>query len=35
LRYTALAAATLHAPQTYVDAVLRMRPVPAPAGVHK
>jgi multicomponent K+:H+ antiporter subunit D len=34
LRLTATAAAMLHAPQVYIDAVLGMRPVPAPAGAH-
>jgi multicomponent K+:H+ antiporter subunit D len=33
LRYTRAAAAMLHTPQVYMEAVLRMQPVPAPAGV--
>ncbi|GAB3655981.1 monovalent cation/H+ antiporter subunit D [Ramlibacter alkalitolerans] len=32
LRFTAAAAAMLHTPQVYIDAVLRMQPVAAPTG---
>jgi multicomponent K+:H+ antiporter subunit D len=35
LRFTADAAARLHTPQAYIDAVLQMRPVPAPVEAHR
>ena len=35
LRFARAAAASLHAPQTYIDAVLQMRPVPGPGEAQR